>query len=649
MSSVLVAPAPSASSSYAELPPEVGSRIVSSATWDDVEIALASFGEWMKTKKTPTLTPLLPLLFRIEGKPFTLRGREPFELLFRTRMPRKFIGKTGRQLGKSRGLIAQGLTQSAVRPNFRTLFICPLFESVRRLSQLVCKPLIDNSPFRSFFTNRGVSSNVLERSLPNESALFFGYAFLSADRLRGLTAEKTVIDEVQDFDMSHLPVITEIMSATDWRIQQFFGTPKTLDNTIQQLWEQSSMGEWVIKCHHGGCGHFNIPSIDHDLDAMIGPLRDDISMENPGLTCAKCSTKKAPRPLRPVDPKFSSLVHRNEAVAHDFMGVHIPQPILPIHCGKKDKWEELLIKKSGRGGYTTAKFWNEVCGESYDSASKLMTITDIIRACDPGRKNDVPTARQLVEAGLYRSVIAGVDWGGGGEDETSKTAIAACGLRYDNRIDVIWGGKFDLAYDRFFEAQTLLRIVRGIGLQGIAHDYNGTGATTEQIVIQYGYPVQSCIPVMYTGPLMQRQMVTPKDPDPWIRRNYFSFDKTRTLLHTCNAIKLGWIRFFEYDHTPGRQLGLLHDFLALTENKVENDRGPDRLLIQRGKAYSDDFAHAVNFASCMLWYMAGTWPNLSDPRLTDPALLEEMDWSRDVDVDAMDRIPRDTMLKQRED
>jgi hypothetical protein len=625
-------------------------KIEQAVSWSSIETQFTALNDWLRSQQTPSLVPLLPFLFRIDGKPFTLKGREPFELLFRTRMPRKLIGKTGRQEGKSRSLMAQGLTMAAVRENFRTLFICPLFESVRRLSNLVCQPLIESSPFRQFFKEKGVVQNVFERSLPNKSALFFGFAFLTADRLRGLTAEKTVIDEVQDFDIRHLPVITEVMSATDWRIQQFFGTPKTMDNTMEQLWQQSSMGEWVIKCHHGGCGEYNYPCLDMDLDDMIGPMRDDIDENNVGLVCAHCSTTKAPRPLRPMDPKFSALVHRNPVVANDFLGIHIPQPILPIHCGKKDKWGELLLKRAGRGGYTPAKFWNEVCGESFDSASKLVTISDLLQAHYPDRANDVPTARQLVESGRYLAVAMGVDWGGGGEDGTSKTGVAVSGLtRAEGKIEVIWGGKFDLAFDRFKEARVLLNIVRATGAEFIAHDYNGTGQTTEQILVQHGYPVRQIVPILYTGPRMQRQMVEKKEPEPGMRRPYYSMDKTRSLLHMCMALKLGWLRTFAYDHTPGRQLGLLHDFLALTENKVENDRGPDTLLIQRAPAYSDDFAHAVNLSATMLWHLFKAWPNLADPRLDDPQILDSLSWVEPLDVDDLDRIPKDTALKQVED
>src|SRR5437764_346238 len=51
-----------------------------------------------------TLRPLLPLLLSIKGEPYTLDRYFPFEPFFRTRMPRKSLLKTGRQVSKSTSL-----------------------------------------------------------------------------------------------------------------------------------------------------------------------------------------------------------------------------------------------------------------------------------------------------------------------------------------------------------------------------------------------------------------------------------------------------------------------------------------------------------------------------------------------------------------
>ncbi len=56
-----------------------------------------------------TLKPLLPLLLEIRGKLYHLHDHFPFSPFFRTRMPRRTLLKTGRQVSKSTSLAAQGV------------------------------------------------------------------------------------------------------------------------------------------------------------------------------------------------------------------------------------------------------------------------------------------------------------------------------------------------------------------------------------------------------------------------------------------------------------------------------------------------------------------------------------------------------------
>ena len=139
--------------------------------------------------------------------------------------------------------------------------------------------------------------------------MLFSFAYLDAERTRGISADKNVIDEVQDMDITFLPIIHETLSASrDWGIIQYAGTPKTLDNTIERLWVDSSMAEWVIKCPHAGCGHWNIPSLEFDLIKMIGPVREDISDTCPGVVCAMCQKPINPRP--PAQGGTGRWIHR---------------------------------------------------------------------------------------------------------------------------------------------------------------------------------------------------------------------------------------------------------------------------------------------------------------------------------------------------
>jgi hypothetical protein len=88
-------------------------------------------------------------------------------------------------------------------------------------------------------------------------------------------------------------------------------------------------------------------------------------------------------------------------------------------------------------------------------------------------------------------------------------------------------------------------------------------------------------------------------------------DKARSLQLTCNCIKLQDVRFFRYDYKTDDDAGLLHDFLALIENKLPTPHGGDVYTIVRNMSLKDDFAQAVNIGACALWYTTKSWPNVA--------------------------------------
>jgi len=55
----------------------------------------------LNASRMETVEPVLPLLFALNGKPYRLDDHFPFKALFRTRVPRKRVLKTARQVSKT--------------------------------------------------------------------------------------------------------------------------------------------------------------------------------------------------------------------------------------------------------------------------------------------------------------------------------------------------------------------------------------------------------------------------------------------------------------------------------------------------------------------------------------------------------------------
>lgn len=580
--------------------------------------------ELAEKRAFPSLEPILPLVLNLNGKPYSIHDHFPFAPLFRVLMPKNQVWKTGRQLSKSTSLAAHGVVVSNSIPFFKTLYVTPLFEQIRRFSNNYVRSFIEQSPIKSQWMGTETENNVLQRSFKNKSMMLFSFALLDADRVRGASSDRCCFDEIQDLDPDHIPIIQETMSYSKFAMSHFTGTPKSLDNPLEGLYQRSSAAEWFIPCDH--CRHWSIPSREHDLDAMIGPYRDDISEKYPGTVCAKCQ--------KPINPRHGRWVHRHPERRWQFAGYHVPQILLPLHYADADKWSTLLMKREGFN-YTPAQFYNEVLGESIDAGQKLVSETDLRGACLlPWENKREPDPECLKDLTHYKQRIMAIDWGGGGEEGISFTVLSILGFRPDGTIDVIWGKRLMLGGDHLAEAVECMKYSRLFNCEFVTHDYTGAGTVRETVMVQAGFNLDRVLAIRLVRSAAQDLMVY-KEPTPFNHRAHYSLDKTRSLLYTCQAIKLKQVRFFQYDWLSQDNPGLIADFLALTENKTESRSSGDIYTITRNVLLSDDFAQSVNFGVNALWHINQAFPNFAEiaglGRISAATLAAETpgDWADD--------------------
>lgn len=566
------------------------------------EARIALLKALAEQKAFPSLEPILPLVLNLNGKPYSIADHFPFSPLFRVLMPKNQVWKTGRQLSKSTSLAAHGVVVANSIPFFKTLYVTPLYEQIRRFSNNYVRSFIEQSPVKSQWTGTDTENNVLQRSFKNKSMMLFSFAMLDADRVRGVSSDRMCIDEVQDMDPDHIPIIQETMSYSRYAMSHFTGTPKSLDNPLEGLYRRSSAAEWFIPCTH--CKHWNIPSRDHDLDAMIGPYRDDISEKSPGVVCAKCQ--------KPVNPRHGRWVHRHPDRRWQFAGYHVPQLLLPLHYADPEKWNTLLLKREGFANMTQAQFYNEVMGESIDAGQKLVSETDLRKACVlPWENHKEPDKKALQNLMQYKNRVLAVDWGGGGEAGISFTVLAVLGFRPDGTVDCLWAKRLIIGGDHLQEARECMRYSQLFKCDLVAHDYTGAGTVRETVMVQAGFVLDRIMAMRLCRSAAQDLCVY-KAPTAFNHRAHYSLDKTRSLLYTCQAIKMGQVRFFQYDWQSQDNPGLISDFLALIENKADSRTGSDIYTITRNVLLSDDFAQAVNIGCAALWHANDAWPNFAE-------------------------------------
>jgi hypothetical protein len=99
-------------------------------------------------------------------------------------------------------------------------------------------------------------------------------------------------------------------------------------------------------------------------------------------------------------------------------------------------------------------------------------------------------------------------------------------------------------------------------------------------------------------------------------RRHCKLDKPRSLHLTCQMIKQGKIRFFKWDNHGNDDRGLICDFLALLEDKVDTRMGREIYTIVKNANESDDFAQSVNMGCCFIWFKTA-WPEITRSKQYD--------------------------------
>jgi len=513
------------------------------------------------------------------------------EFLFRKDQPVNTVLKTGRQVSKTTTVIIQHILQCATIDYFTALCVTPLESQALRLSSLFIRPILDESLIPRILPL--ISRQALTYTLRNNSSIILSYAHDDPERTRGVPGDKLHVDEAQDMNIKFIPIIHAALSASKYQWSIYTGTPKTHNNTLQYLWLQSSQDEWATKCTH--CGHWNIASLEHDLEKMIGPYRDDISLENPATICAKCQ-----KIINPADGGWVSAIP--DRFDH-FVGLHIPQVIIPRIYGDKLGWSQLLAKQKGMYSTTPADFCREVLGEASDVSAKLLTLKELQDVATLGRKDEIERIKNSLRA--YDFTTFGIDWGGGGAEGNFTTIALVC-HHPSGMIEVPWAIELTTPHDHIREAKEILYWYNIFKPTVVAHDYTGAGSLRETLLIHAGIPFNRIMPMRYVaqnkGVTCRYVPGTDQHPKPC-----WHIDPNRGMQLVCATIKFKQIRMFADDFDPNTNTGLLRQFLSLAEEYADEFVSKVYQIVCE-PGYRDEFPQCVMLGCIAIWQRLNRWP-----------------------------------------
>jgi len=422
-----------------------------------------------KRKSLPSIPSILPSQFtefafrmpREDGfgyEKFTFNGRRHMRRAYDT-PARRILLFCARQVEKSTLLGNRAITYSCMVTGCRTLYVSPSATQTKTFSSDRIKDPLETSEVLRAFTMNALQQNVFEKQFVNRSKITLRYAFLNADRTRGIPAWQLLIDELQDILSDNIPIIEQCTSHAPERWKRFVysGTPKSLDNVIEYYRANlSTQGEWVVPCdRHGGEGgrYWNILC--------------EKNIDRKGLVCEKC--RELIDPMHP-DAQWARMVEDAP-----FESYRIPQLMVPWKA-----WTEILLDYER---YGRDKFYNEVLGISFDSGLRPLTMKQVQDCCLEEVRMSFEALEALRNLSYGRDVFAGIDWGTG---EHSYTVLTL-GMYVNSKFRIFYIHRF-VGEDTDPEVQLtkIIQMLRYFNVVIVGVDYGGGHYPNDRLVRTFG-------------------------------------------------------------------------------------------------------------------------------------------------------------------
>jgi hypothetical protein len=320
----------------------------------------------------------------------------------------------------------EGLIKS-YRDFRRILFVSPSDTQSKLFSSDRLNPMLKDDPedelkrlgyknyFKEYLLDTKLVDKVSEKKFLNDISVFIRSSYLTADRIRGISADRVFYEEMQDLIPENMDVIDKVLARSEYKYRIYAGTPKSTLNPIQKKWELSTQVEWFAECTR--CGKNDIY-----IDARI------ISKEGP--RCPNCKNIFNPSKGRWIMTGSKDAIIKGYRVTQ-FQFLNCPWV----------EWSEIWksFTNSSKG-----LFLNEDLGLSYDGSSAAISLLTIKQNCAnykfPMEKidlNDITEGSILLK---NYQLYVGIDWGS--EDGPSSTVVTV-GAWFENKFHIIFLRRID--------------------------------------------------------------------------------------------------------------------------------------------------------------------------------------------------------------
>lgn len=470
--------------------------------------------------------------------------------------------KFGRQTEKSSTLGYKMLGTATKYKFHNSLYIAPTGKQVSVFSNdKIMGAINESTVMQNHYINTRTKNQVEYKELSNGSKLYYRSAYLSADSARGISSHMCCFDEIQDLLSDHIPVIEQSMghALDDWdRFKKthpkhiFFnrmyaGTPKTLENTLEEYWRNSTQCEWIIRCQH--CKKHNFIN-----KANVGPKC---------LICRKCA--------KPIHYEYGQWYAFNPTAFID--GFRLPQIVLPWINDRNDPDRWYINVMQPLASYSDQKFHNEILALPYANAKNPISVPHLKQCCSNDRKMIMRPEDVGIE--MPTELTAGIDWGKGDiQGRGTSFSILSIGGMWKGKFRCVFAKRYVGAEsDALVEIKDMLRWVRRFKCKLIIAD-TGDGRTANATLVKDLGPQRFA--EIYSSH-------SQKDKIKWDPRGMYIINRTQMMTDIFMEIRENLVEWWGYEEfkTFGK------DFLNCYVDYSERTR-----LTRYDHVDTDDYVHA---------------------------------------------------------
>lgn len=423
----------------------------------------------------------------LDGKPFEMTGNgwkfmadvyREVAAQATTKDAKPVVILKGRQIGATvlAAVISLYFTASGLygtghnRPPIRVLHAFPTLGIMSKYAKDKLAVMIQNSQDnyiskRALWNDPKVGTSAPEDTLTEKT--FIGFNKLrvdslgkDADRLRGLSQDVLLVDEVQDCSQQAIENALRILTSAQYGpktqgVQLYFGTPKQAGSYFWDLWQESDQRFFQLKCVK--CAHeFFLYTIGSDEWRTIW-------VKGSTVECPSCKHHQAK-----ADAVEGGKWVPTKTGPNRYIGYHMNVLLNPIYT------KEAVLDYDPEHNHTRSyRAWeNETLGNFFSTSNLTLTMEDVKATC----LNMERTLSKGPKEFSDRTYVMGIDWGdkvlGSGEEDRGQSFTVICILSVDTRGHFVVENAWRLPRNDFeYKIEVIEHLVRTFKIKTIVADY----------------------------------------------------------------------------------------------------------------------------------------------------------------------------------